>query len=198
MLDANHIAALHDQANRLWHVGQSLDPGSPLDVLILAQHRANYDLWHEEDKARDPIATDAAIATLKRSIDCINQQRNDLIEQIDRTLLESLPPQNTSAPLHSETPGLMIDRLSILSLKLHHTAEESHRSDATSDHRQRNAARLAILEEQRSDLAASLDALAQDLAAGQRRFKLYRQLKMYNDPTLNPVLYRQPGSPTQG
>jgi hypothetical protein len=92
--------------------------------------------------------------------------------------------------LHSETPGLMIDRLSILSLKIYHTREEAERSDAPAGHVQRNLERLAILEEQRSDLAACLDALWRETLAGTRRFKLYRQLKMYNDPSLNPAIYR--------
>ncbi len=198
MLDAKHITALHDEANRLWHAEQPLDASSPLATLVLAQHRANYDLWHEEDKARDPNATDAAIATIKRSIDRLNQQRNNLIEQIDLSLIESLPPQSNSAPLHSETPGLMVDRLSILSLRLFHTAEETQRAGATDAHRQRNNTRLAVLNQQRDDLASCLDALWRDVLAGQRRFKLYLQMKMYNDPSLNPVLYRLTKPPAQG
>src|SRR5205823_8785038 len=95
------------------------------------------------------------------------------------------------APLHSETPGLIIDRLSILALKIYHTREEAHRRDASAEHRERNRARLAILTDQRSDLAHCLDLLWCEILAGTRRFKLYRQLKMYNDPTLNPAIYRR-------
>ena len=97
--------------------------------------------------------------------------------------------QNAEAPLHSETPGLMIDRLSILALKIYHTREEANRTTATQSHRQRNANRLALLEEQREDLAGCLDVLWEQVLKGQRRFKLYRQMKMYNDPELNPAMY---------
>ncbi len=189
------LLTLHDEANRRWHRGEDFTLTGDVDPLILAQHRANYDLWHEEDKARDPHASNDAIAAVKRSIDRINQQRNDRMEQIDAALFSTLR-QNTSAPLHSETPGMIIDRLSILSLKLYHTAEESTRAAAGEQHRLRNLERLAVLERQRNDLAACLDALWIDLAEGRKRFALYLQLKMYNDPSLNPVLYRQPKSPS--
>ncbi len=91
-----------------------------------------------------------------------------------------------NAPLHSESPGLIIDRLSILALKIYHTREEAERPDATSNHAERNQARLAILEEQRADLAGCLDSFWRETLAGTRRFKLYRQLKMYNDPSSTP------------
>ena len=119
--------------------------------------------------------------------------RNDLAEDLDRALLDWLAPQRLpaeEAPLHSETPGLIIDRLSILALKIYHTREEAERCDATARHCDRNRERLAILMEQRSDLARCLDRLWRETLTGTRRFKLYRQLKMYNDPTLNPAIYR--------
>jgi hypothetical protein len=189
MLDAARIPPLHDLATTHGHdpATPAPQPASNFEQLILDQHRANYDLWHCEDNARDPAATDAALAATKRSIDRLNQLRNDLAEQIDQTLLALAPAPTPAAPLHSETPGLIIDRLSILALKIFHTAEQSHRS--TPEHRQRNQDRLRILNEQRDDLAACLAQLWSDVLIGQRRFKLYRQLKMYNDPTLNPVLY---------
>ena len=189
MLDALLIVQMQDENTAAWHetaISQAEADG--LLAIAMAQHRANFDLWHEEDKARDPGATDADIAGVKRAIDKLNQRRNDLVERMDAWLLDALE-QNERAPLHSETPGLMIDRLSILALKIFHTREEAHRVTATEAHRQRNAERLALLEEQRSDLAACLDSLWADVLDGKRRFKLYRQLKMYNDPELNPVLY---------
>jgi hypothetical protein len=125
---------------------------------------------------------------VKHAIDTLNQRRNDLVEKMDVWLIDRLE-QDPAAPLHSETPGLMIDRLSILALKIYHTHEEAHRASATEEHRSRNASRLALLEEQRDDLAACLDALWSDVLAGRRRFKLYRQMKMYNDPELNPAVY---------
>ena len=163
-------------------------------------HQANFDLWHLEDEARKPSAPDAVIAGVKRRIDSINQHRNDLVERIDRELLEALAASSlphASAPLHSETPGMILDRLSILTLKAYHTAEEATRKDATSAHLDRNRARLAILERQRDDLAACLDTLWQEVCHGTRRFQSYRQMKMYNDPELNPVLYADRSTGTQ-
>ena len=191
MLEAPQIVRLHDHATLFWH-----DPSAPrpiadshFDQLVLNQHRANFDLWHREDAARDPLSGDQAIAACKRAIDKLNQLRNDLTERLDRDLLDSLPPLDPKLPLHSETPGLMIDRLSILALKIFHTAEEIDRPSATPEHRERNRERLVILNAQRDDLAFCLAELWTDIRSGRRRFKLYRQLKMYNDPALNPVLY---------
>jgi hypothetical protein len=190
MHPASHIVSLHDQLTAHGHDTSSPAPApsDPFDQLVLDQHRANYDLWHREDDARDPNASDRTIVEVKHDIDRLNQLRNDLAEQIDIKLLQ-LAPTNATAPLHSESPGLIIDRLSILALKIFHTHEQLHRS--TPEHQQRNHSRLLVLNEQRTDLAACLDALWSDVLAGRRRFKLYRQLKMYNDPTLNPVLYRR-------
>jgi cell division protein FtsB len=189
MLDALLITQMQDARTADWHdVERSAASADGLLAIAMAQHRANFDLWHEEDKARDPQATNADIAGVKRAIDKLNQRRNDLVERMDAWLLDALE-QNERAPLHSETPGLMIDRLSILALKIFHTREEAHRETATGAHRQRNAERLALLEEQRADLAACLDSLWADVLDGKRRFKLYRQMKMYNDPELNPVVY---------
>jgi transposase len=197
MLDALHIFLLQDQATAHWH-----DNSAPLQAardafenLILEQHRANFDLWHREDAARDPLAADQAIAAVKRAIDKLNQRRNDLVERIDVTLLEIAPPQPAELPLNSETPGLMIDRLSILALKLFHTEEETRRKEASAEHHQRNRERLTLLIEQRNDLAGCLATLWTEVMSGKRRFKLYRQLKMYNDPALNPVLYNKPLTP---
>jgi hypothetical protein len=159
---------------------------------VTRQHRANFDLWHIEDEARAPGASDAELAAVKRRIDRTNQLRNDLMEELDRATqswLEERGLPNPAAPLHSESPGLIIDRLSILALKIYHTREEAERPDAPAGHATRNRERLAILEEQRDDLAGCLDALWRETLKGSRRFKLYRQLKMYNDPSLNPAIY---------
>jgi hypothetical protein len=195
MLDALSITLLHDDTTIAWHKSHepARDPDpSDLRSLIRAQHQSNFDLWHEEDKARDPAATDREIAQVKRAIDRLNQRCNDLVEQVDMKLLSELRTHldaHPDAPLHSETPGLMIDRLSILALKIFHTLEEAQRPTASEQHRQRNRERLALLQEQRADLAGALDALFADIAVGRRRFKLYRQMKMYNDPELNPSVY---------
>jgi hypothetical protein len=150
-----------------------------------------------------PGVTDAQLAAVKHSIDRTNQLRNDLSEELDRTLIAWLEPQALpypDTPLNSESPGLIIDRLSILALKIYHTREEATRADAPPGHAARNRERLAILEQQRSDLAGCLEALWRETVAGTRQFKLYRQLKMYNDPSLNPSIYRNlpeklPGEP---
>jgi hypothetical protein len=194
MLNAFEITQLHDDATLRWHLDPPPPPAAdvdpnPLTELALAHHRANFDLWHEEDKAREPGATDAQITAVKHAIDVLNQRRNDLVERMDRMLLADAGEQNSAAPLHSESPGLILDRLSILALKIYHTAEEAHRATATEAHRERNLARLALLNEQRTDLAACLDALWAETLTGKRRFKLYRQMKMYNDPELNPAVY---------
>lgn len=189
MLDAFAISGMQDERTLAWHGTESELRAEGLMELAISQHRANFDLWHEEDKARDPHATDAEIAAVKHAIDRLNQRRNDLVEKIDESLLALAGAQNAKAPLHSETPGMMIDRLSILALKIYHTREEAQRATATEAHRVKNAARLAVLEEQRRDLAGCLNALWLEVKAGTRRFKLYRQMKMYNDPELNPVMY---------
>ncbi len=190
MLNAHLISRMQDDATERWHRRESLaSEDDSLLQLARAQHRANYDLWHEEDDARCPDAPDQRIVDVKHSIDRINQQRNDLVEQIDQLLLQEAGPQNNEAPMHSETPGLIVDRLSILALKIYHTDEQAHRTSATPEHRAGNLERLHILEQQRADLAECLDELWHEVISGRRRFRLYRQLKMYNDPELNPAIY---------
>jgi len=208
MLSADAIVELHDSKTQSWHHVPPEPGGAPLPAggnpptessgqwldLVARQHQANFHLWHIEDEARVPGATDTELANVKLRIDATNQLRNDLAEELDRTILawlekHGLPDQ--TAPLHSESPGLIIDRLSILALKIYHTREESDRADAPEGHAERNRSRLSILEEQRADLAACLDALWHDTLNSKRRFKLYRQLKMYNDPLLNPAIYRK-------
>ena len=207
MLSADAIVNLQDQQTRIWHrtpedggacafAGKDTDPTAETDWLssVVRQHRANFDLWHIEDEARTPGAADTELAEIKRRVDRTNPLRNDLAEALDRALLGWLEPRSLPDPmakLNSESPGLIIDRLSILSLKIYHTREEAERTDAPQSHAERNRERLTILEEQRADLAGCLEALWQETLAGTRRFKLYRQLKMYNDPTLNPAIYRK-------
>jgi len=203
MLKGQTITQLQDTQTSLWHDPASAvepDLSSESEALwleaVCRQHRANFELWHTEDEARRPDATDAEMAEVKRRVDKTNQRRNDLAEKLDLALLEYLAPQglpDPSAELHSESPGLMIDRLSILSLKIYHTREETLRTDVDAAHLVKNKERLAILLEQRGDLARCLDRLWAQMLERKRRFKLYRQLKMYNDPSLNPAIYRQQG-----
>lgn len=192
LVDACAIVQLQDGRTRLWHqTAPETGADRSLEGLVVTQHAANFNLWHAEDEARSPTADDASIAAVKRQIDRVNQVRNDTTEQIDAWLLASLQDASIQkgGEQHSETPGMMIDRLSILSLKLFHTEEELGRSEAPPGHRERNAERLGTLQEQRDDLARCLDRLWAQVCTGERWFRQYRQLKMYNDPELNPVLY---------
>jgi len=202
MISAQAIVELQDELTRRWHQAGGIETqvSDPWLRAVAMQHQANFDLWHIEDEARTPGATDASIADVKRRVDRTNQRRNDLAEELDRALLAWLEarglPENC-APLNSESPGLMIDRLSILALKIYHTREEVERKNAPTRHAELNRGRLGILEDQRRDLADCLDELWADTLGGRRRFKLYRQMKMYNDPTLNPAVYSRSPKPTR-
>ena len=161
--------------------------------LVSTQHQVNFELWHQEDLARDPDVSDSKIAGVKRAIDVLNQRRNDLIEQLDQFLVNVLSRENVNTTdqteLNSETPGSMIDRLSINALKIYHMNEEIQREDVAESHRKKCFGKLSVLQEQREDLRQCLDKLLVDLSAGKKRLKVYQQMKMYNDESLNPVLY---------
>ena len=195
LLEGAQVLQQYDAWTARWHAQPfAMEASSPFDAALEGLHRANFELWHEEDKTRDVHAGDAAIAAAKRTIDKINQRRNDQVELCDSVLLQELSAKdlpNRQAELHSETPGLMLDRLSILSLKRYHTLEEIDRVAAPPGHQERNRERLEILERQRTDLAECIDRLWQRVLHGELRFQIYRQLKMYNDPDLNPVLYER-------
>jgi len=194
---AQDITAFHDGClgRPGWPQGEAHPESTePLWKLVGMNHRENGLLWSQEDQARRIGVPDSAIAANKRAIDRHNQCRNDAVERIDELLVEALGSAgDPSARLHSETPGAMIDRLSILSLKIHHMRQQTERADAGTEHIEACRAKLARLVEQRADLAHCLDELLADCAAGRARFKVYRQFKMYNDPTLNPYLYGAQG-----
>jgi len=147
--------------------------------------------WHFEDIIRDPHIDPVDALALKRRIDSSNQDRTDLVEQIDsyfRHIYAEVRPL-PEARLNTESPAWAIDRLSILALKIYHMKEESLRPDAAPEHRAKCAAKLAVLTEQRTDLSLAIDQLLEDIEAGRIYMKVYRQMKMYNDPATNPVLY---------
>lgn len=173
----------------------TLQEGDPSRIWrgIAANHRYNTLLWDEEDKARRTDVGAAEIAASKRLIDQYNQKRNDAVEALDEAILNELAgvtPQ-PQARLSSETAGAMIDRLSILALKIFHMQEQTERADADAQHIEMCRAKYERLLAQRKDLAFCLNRLIAEAKTGDAYFKVYRQFKMYNDPTLNPYLYRQ-------
>lgn len=192
-----HVAAIVELQRttvELWHHMPFKNPYRGFLALVCEQHRRNFELWHEEDRARDPTADDAQIAAVKRRIDKLNQERNDWIERLDAALLQIMDGwgvrPRAKAPLNTETPGSVIDRLSILALRIYHMEEQADRADADEEHRAAARAKLAVLLRQHADLCEAFEQLLGDLFAGRRRTQVYRQFKMYNDPNLNPYLYR--------
>lgn len=165
-------------------------PNDPLWQAITDNHHFNCSLWDEEDKARRVDVSDAEIAQNKRHIDGFNQNRNDAIERIDEILLAVLNQVSLqeNAWLNSETLGSMVDRLSIVSLKIHHMAINANREDATDEHRKTCNEKLERLKQQQADLGSSFDHLLRAFEAGEAYYKIYRQFKMYNDPKMNPYL----------
>lgn len=189
VLNAADLIAFHDAANQDGSLVKRDTLGAdPVFEHIAANHRFNAALWAEEDLARRTDVADSEIAANKRAIDRFNQQRNDAIERIDEALLElfSAVIVRPDARLHSETVGAMIDRLSILSLKIHHMRAQALRADADAAHRAAAQARLTRLEAQRNDLAQCFDTLLDEMREGRSYYKIYRQYKMYNDPAYNP------------
>lgn len=147
--------------------------------------------WHMEDIIRDPNINPVEALELKRRIDRSNQERTDLVEEIDshfRDKFASVVALPT-ATINTETPAWAIDRLSILALKIYHMRLEAERADASAEHKARCAGKLSVLLQQREDLSGAIDALLADIAAGRKYMKVYRQMKMYNDTDTNPVLY---------
>lgn len=160
-------------------------------------HRYNCLLWDEEDLARRRQVPDSEIAANKRAIDGFNQKRNDAIERIDESLLGGFAnvERRPGAKLNSESAGSMVDRLSILSLKTHHMRLQTIRADVDLVHIDNCGARLLRFQEQRRDLAGCFDRLCAEASRGDAWFKVYRQFKMYNDPSLNPAVYSEKSRP---
>lgn len=149
--------------------------------------------WHYEDIIRDPQINPVAALTLKRQIDASNQDRTDMVEYIDSYFLEKYKDvtPKSDATINTESPAWGIDRLSILALKIYHMNEEATRTDATEAHRNACQSKLDILLEQRTDLSTAIDTLLNDIENGDKYMKVYKQMKMYNDDELNPVLRSQ-------
>ncbi len=190
------IAALVERQAELtvqWHSGPVTPSGDGAMAAMEENHGFNFQLWHEEDRARRDDLGFEHVYRAKRAIDRLNQQRNNAVERLDDWLAAAAGPFPEGCPMHSETPGMIVDRLSILALKAYHMREEAERPDASDAHRSACAAKLATILRQRGDLAAALTRLIGEIEAKTRGFRLYRQFKMYNDPALNPELYRRSG-----
>ncbi len=147
--------------------------------------------WHLEDIIRDPNINPAEALLLKRRIDRSNQERTDLVEQIDSYLLYKYKDVKVlpDARINTESPAWAVDRLSILALKIYHMKEQTERTDTDTEHKQRCLQKLDILLQQQIDLCTAIDQLLDDIAEGRKYMKVYRQMKMYNDPATNPILY---------
>jgi hypothetical protein len=188
------IDALLEALVARWHEVEPAHAETELRGRICDLHRFNFLLWHEEDIARSPDVTDARIAQVKRAIDRYNQARNDAIEKVDDWLVAELAARGIAAPAGAasatETPGAAIDRLSILELRRYHMREQAERADATPEHREKAAGRVVILDLQRDHLVEAADRLLTEIFAGQRPLRVFRQMKMYNDPAMNPYLYK--------
>lgn len=195
MIDVEQIMRLHADTVAAWHLEPIANDQSGFLGLVCQQHIYNFELWHQEDIARSVDVGVEQIAQVKRRIDKFNQQRNDAIEKLDDAITEMLREARvapkTTARQNTETPGSAIDRLSIMSLRLFHYEEQIERSDVDVAHLDRVGARIQLCREQQRDLAQGLRELLVDIFAGDKRHKTYRQLKMYNDATLNPYLYQK-------
>ena len=163
-----------------------------LEWLLYAKNWIDTVQWHLEDIIRDENIETLEALKIKRRIDSSNQQRTDLVEFIDSWFLqkyENITPE-PDAKINSETPAWAVDRLSILALKVYHMSLEANRSSATEEHRFNCTSKLNVLLEQKKDLSEAIDQLLFDIENGKIKMKVYKQMKMYNDETLNPVLYQ--------
>ena len=192
----DECAAAQAEAVAAWHRAEPGDLPEPvpddLPALVLAQHRTNHLLWHVEDDARAVDVGPEVIARCKRDIDRLNQRRNDLIERVDGalvSLLLPLLPARLPERTNTETLGSVLDRLSILALKIYHMDEQTRRVDVGEEHRAACRDKAEVLRRQRADLLAAARDLVDEYGRGEKRPVVYRQFKMYNDPRLNPRLY---------
>ncbi|MEC9094002.1 MAG: DUF4254 domain-containing protein [Planctomycetota bacterium] len=198
MFESKAVIQLHDSTTSRWHAEPVDNPYTDFMSIVCQQHSFNFNLWHEEDIARSKDVTDERIAQVKRNIDQLNQNRNDWIEKLDDWMTETLE-QNAIipkqyAPINTETPGSVIDRLSIISIRLYHLQEQLEREDVDETHLQSVQHKIAVCKLQQAELGEALDELMAEIALGNKRHRTYRQFKMYNDPALNPYLYSKPAA----
>lgn len=195
---AEKCNALFDATVELYHTTNNVDAqvdnpyekGS-IEADLFTKNWIDTVQWHLEDIIRDPDIDPLEALALKRRIDKSNQDRTDLVEEIDTYFREKFAHVKVldDATINTESPAWAIDRLSILALKIYHMREQASRNDADEAHTQRCQAKLDVLLEQRTDLTTAISQLLDDIAAGRKYMKVYRQMKLYNDPATNPVLY---------
>lgn len=198
MAFTEHCNTIFNQAIRDYHLTDNVDTPihnpydrDSIDFSLYMKCWIDTVQWHLEDIIRNPHIDPQEALSLKRRIDRSNQDRTDLVEQIDsyfRQQYSDVKPLAT-ARLNTESPAWAIDRLSILALKIYHMQEQVDRTDAAPNHKEKCASKLAVLLEQQKDLSLAIDQLLEDIQAGEKYMKVYRQMKMYNDPSTNPVLY---------
>ncbi len=193
MIDVDQILELQKRNIAEWHTAVETKEEVLPWKFIEENNLWNFKVWHEEDIARLTDVEPMRIVQVKRNIDVYNQARNNAMEKIDEWVLNYLASHHVSlaSKMHSETPGMMIDRLSIMALKRYHMLEETQRQDAAEEHKLNCSKRLAVLDEQISDLSLCLAEVFEQLQNGTLKFRVYRQFKMYNDPSLNPQLYNR-------
>lgn len=179
---------LHDNVD---HPIANPYPDGTLEHTLYAKCWIDTVQWHLEDLIRDPEIDPVAALALKRRIDASNQERTDMVERIDDFFIEKFRnvPLAPGAGLNTESPAWAIDRLSILALKIWHMEEQASRPETSPEFREKTARKLAVLREQRPDLTKAIDELLADMEQGRKIMKVYRQMKLYNDPETNPVLY---------
>ena len=187
-----------EQSTVDYHVGDHVDTeinnpyaDGTIEHTLYAKNWIDAVQWHLEDIIRDPAIDPVEALALKRRIDRSNQDRTDMVEELDtyfRGKYASVTP-SCDATINTESPAWALDRLSILALKIYHMQAEVSRADASAEHRAKCAGRLDILTQQRADLTTAIDQLLDDIAVGRKYMKVYRQMKMYNDPDTNPILY---------
>lgn len=195
-----HCNNIFNQAIRDYHLTDNVDTPihnpydrDSIDFHLYTKCWIDTVQWHFEDIIRDPHINPNDALSLKRRIDRSNQDRTDLVEEIDswfRQQYSEVKPL-PEARLNTESPAWAVDRLSILALKIYHMQEQADRDDAQEEHRAKCAAKLQVLLEQQKDLSLAIDQLLEDIEAGRKYMKVYRQMKMYNDPSTNPVLYKK-------
>jgi len=200
MLNANQCYEAFQRSINDYHITDNVDASvknpyqaGSFEHLLYAKNWIDTVQWHLEDIIRLPEINPVEALQIKRRIDKSNQDRTDMVEKMDDYFLDQFKTvtPKSSAKINSETPAWLLDRMSILLLKIYHMKEQVERPEASAEHKAKCQAKLDVLLEQQVDLSTAIDQLLEDIEAGRKYMKVYRQMKMYNDPSTNPVLYKK-------